>query len=50
MALLVQLALIVIIVRCVYVGINLVKQAKKDWLNIAFYISIIIVALSLILT
>ncbi len=47
MALLVQLALIVIIIRCVYVGINLVRQSKKDWLNIAFYVAVIIVALSL---
>jgi hypothetical protein len=47
--LLVQIALIIIIVRSVYVVVQKVGLPKKPWLDILFHVSIAIVALTLLM-
>jgi hypothetical protein len=44
--LLIQIALIVIIVRCGYVAYTLLNHSKKRWLDIAFYVAVALLALS----
>lgn len=44
--LLVQIALIIIIIRSVYVTVQKVGQSKKPWLDILFHASVAIVALT----
>jgi hypothetical protein len=46
--LLVQISLIIIAVRCGYVALKLIQSHNKQWLDIAFYISIVIVMLSIL--
>lgn len=45
-ALVVKIALLIIIVRCVYVAVTLLNHTHKRWLDILFYFSVAIVALS----
>ncbi|WP_166243200.1 hypothetical protein [Paenibacillus turpanensis] len=45
-AILVQIALIVMVVRSAYVTFSLAQRSKKPWLDIAFHLSILILALS----
>jgi hypothetical protein len=47
--LLFQIALIIIIARCGYVAFNLLNGSRKSWLDILYYLSIVIVALSFLL-
>lgn len=45
---LVQIAMLIIIVRCAYVGFTLLQRVNKNWLDILFYASIIVLMLSLL--
>ncbi len=42
-ALLLQISLIIILVRVIYVLVNLFKRSQKPWFEILFYLSIAIV-------
>lgn len=44
--LVIQIALILIMIRCGYVGFQLMKPSRKNWLDILFYFSVAIVAFS----
>lgn len=46
--LLYQICLIIIMGRCAYVGFKLLKHTRKDWLEIAFYFSVVIVGYTLL--
>ncbi|MEB3101880.1 hypothetical protein [Ferviditalea candida] len=48
-SILTQIALIIIIVRSAYNAFQLLNRNIKPWMDIAYYISIIIVALSFLL-
>lgn len=43
--LLVQIALILILVRCAYRVIRMFQAAKQDWLEILFQVAVFVVAL-----
>jgi hypothetical protein len=45
LALLLKIALIVIMVRSVYVVITLLKHSSKNWVDIIFHLSVAFVAL-----
>jgi len=47
--LLYQIALIIIIARCGYVAFTLLNKTRKAWLEILFYLSVVIVALTFLL-
>lgn len=47
--LLIQIALVVIIVRCVYRAIKLGQGTRSDWLEIIYLISFALIALWLLL-
>lgn len=42
----IQLALIIIVVRCGYVAYTLLNHSKKRWLDIAFYVAVVLYALN----
>jgi hypothetical protein len=42
--LLVKIALIIMMVRCLYVAISGLNNVHKNWLNILFYLSVGVVA------
>jgi hypothetical protein len=46
--LIVQIALIIIIVRCVYVAFTHFQRHRKKWLEILFYLSVAIIALEML--
>ncbi len=45
-AILVKIALIIIMVRCVYVAVTELNGFPKHWFDILFYLSVALVALS----
>jgi predicted membrane channel-forming protein YqfA (hemolysin III family) len=47
--LLIQIALILVIARCGYVAFNLLNRARKAWLEILFYLAVVVIALNLLL-
>ncbi|MCI0183061.1 MAG: hypothetical protein OWR52_07545 [Acidibacillus sp.] len=42
----IELALLIIIIRCVYVAFTLAQNRSRKWLEIAFYLSVAIIAFS----
>ncbi len=44
--LVIQIALVLIMVRCGYVGVKLCNGSRKNWLDILFYFSVALVSFS----
>lgn len=40
----IKIALIIIMIRCLYVAVSLFNNAQKHWLDILFYLSVTVVA------
>lgn len=45
-SLIVQIALIIVIIRCGYLAVTLAQRAHKAWLDILFYTAAVVLALS----
>jgi hypothetical protein len=48
-SLLVEIALVIIIVWCGYQAFSLMQLSRRPWFKILFYLSVLIVALSMLL-
>jgi hypothetical protein len=47
--LIIQIALVIVVIRCGYVAFTLLNGHGKRWLDIAFYISVALIALNFLL-